>query len=77
MVQETSKLAELISWLRVRDPEIGDDSDLTETVLEDSLRFIELLVYVETLRDAPIAAEMIDLENFRTPHQIHRLFLST
>jgi acyl carrier protein len=73
------RLERLRQWLLDRHPEcpeIAPDTDLLDGVLADSLEFIAFLVFVEDVRGAPIEAEDVDPESFRTLDTIRGAFLT-
>jgi D-alanine--poly(phosphoribitol) ligase subunit 2 len=55
---------------RLNLPVPGVDTDLFETGVLDSLRFVELLALLEEAFDVRIAIEELELEDFRTVQRI-------
>lgn len=66
-------------WLRERNPdvgEIGDDLDLVEHRVVDSLRLVEFLFFLESLTGREIPRDALKLAQFRTLADIERNFLA-
>ena len=73
----SEQLTRLRDWIVERHPEradVGIDTDLVEGVLFDSMEFVAFLVFVEDVRGAPIAADDVDTDNFRTLRTIEQRF---
>jgi acyl carrier protein len=77
--QTAEQIESLREWLLDHAPEgteITEDTVLAEGILIDSFQFVELLVFLEELRDIPIDSEDMGLDNFRTLRTIIEAFLT-
>ncbi len=75
MIESLEQLsAELNKWLQDEassSEPIGPDIDLIDTRTVDSLQFIGLVVYIESLADIELNDEELDVDNFRTFRTIY------
>ena len=58
----------------VRD--FGDDEDLIESGLIDSLQFVEFIMFIEEASGSPIDMDTLDIEQFRTLTCIRKAFFA-
>ena len=69
----------IAAWIRCLHPELVEvdpDLDLIETRLIDSLAFAEYLIRVEQLAAAPIDADTLNVDDFRTLRRLERAFFA-
>ncbi len=74
-----TRLDAVRAWLREKNPgagPIGDDLDLIDNRLVDSLRLVEFLFLLESLTGRDIPAESLKVDQFRTVAAIERNFLA-
>lgn len=56
--------------------QFGDDDDIIENRLIDSLQFVEFVLYLEELTGTAINMETINIEDFRTISKIESAFFA-
>lgn len=70
----------VIEWLRAKNPEltgeVGDDADLIESRLIDSLQFLEFIYLLEDISGRTIDLQEVTVDDFRTLARIQERFLS-
>jgi acyl carrier protein len=68
----------LRDWILERNPELDDvpaDADIIDNRLITSLQFVGFMLFIEELRGAPLKAEEVNIESFRTLRAINNTFL--
>jgi len=71
-------MTDILDFIRARKPEvdaIGDDVDLIDERIVDSLDFAELLFVIEESTGKSIDLSKVDVEDFRSLRSIRRAFL--
>ena len=73
-------LAKLGQWLAEQGNRMGEvppaDADLFEAGYIDSLGLIRLILFVETLRGAPVEGDLMRPQNFDSLHRIVQTFFT-
>ncbi|GIJ35913.1 hypothetical protein ACN26Z_20265 [Verrucosispora sp. WMMD703] len=70
---------EIREWIRSRNPsltgDIGEDDDLIEARLIDSLDFLDFVYLLEEVSGSPIDLQQLSVDDFRTLGRIRKRFL--
>lgn len=73
-------IEKLEKWILQHNPELSQldpELDLISNRLIDSLRFMELILFLEQITTKKIDTDLINLEDFRTLQNLSEKFLAT
>lgn len=76
MEQPISGLRDFLQSLHTEPITVGDNDDLIEKGIVDSLRFLEFIHLIEELSGRTIDVENLNIDDFRTLSRIDQVFFN-